>query len=929
MDNIVASNIEMKKRMLERKKTRATFGTLKRKVVNPGLCIECGKCVALCDVIDWDGENREPRLVGKCIACGLCYNQCPQSPGSPVGDFKDAWITRSMGNDITGQDGGTVTAIVLALLESNLIEAAILTRQDPGKPWHPEPFIATTREDVLSASKTIYTHSPVIPVLIKAISQGYRKIAVVATACKITAIHDLQDEQQGVFQGIDDLEITTIGLFCSESFLPERLLAFLGTKVDPDDITKMRISNGTMWVHTTSGKETFGLTSYAEEFHGCTKESCLNCNDFTSEQADISVGNIGTDSRHNTVLVRTSAGARAFDNAVHMGIIDAKPAGKEILKPVLDLAWEKKMRGIDMREVVSKPGRFIRHPPRSWNIDEFEYSPVIHPERYKRVHHETGSINSVEDGPKIIIAATPNGTKEEMTTYNYSTAYDVTRELLQDFKKLDGGKVFIKPNNTGFVGIFKHNPDLEPILEKNGITDDADHQPLATQPSTLQGIVDAMLDLGAKEIHVGENMLWEGGTPRAFYETGYCDVFCNEKYDGKVFFIDFYENDPPPGEFKKLAIKEGDHDISSYYKRFYPPVALFEEQYALVFIASIAKVHNCSHYSLTAKNFSVSMNPRKKSGKVEPRWHIHGVPIEVFRKKYLRGLFGESFKRRYQYLVRETYNHLWNASIRDRSVKLKKSRIILSGRLASRLGKSLPATFHSSGLMSWFKSYRQWVLNVDPHHWAGTCQLAMNLGIGYLITRFTGMYAAMVDALREQGTEVAGLVSGIVAQEGDGPLIYGNVKHGGFTVAGFDAAATERVCLDLMFGDEPGGFEKAIVRHQETLMSKYNVRSEKLVEEAKCMWSLALLAKLTGGTIDTREMDMILLDYTGTHLVNRVTPETLHELRAGPPFTFSEAFYCSPDTWLYLIHKNDDIFRIAFLYTIKSIEIPLIPDVVG
>ncbi len=322
------------------------------------------------------------------------------------------------------------------------------------------------------------------------------------------------------------------------------------------------------------------------------------------------------------------------------------------------------------------------------------------------------------------------------------------------------------------------------------------------------------------------------------------------------------------------------------------------------------------------------MNPRKKTGKIEPRWHIQGVPIDVFTKEYLKDLFGPDFKRKFQYLVRETYPHEWGANLKTKTVKPDKSRVLLSGRLTTEIAKSIPATMHSSGLMKWFMSYGNRVLNVDPHHWAGVSLLAMNLGMGYLTTRFTGMYAAMVDALKASGTEVAGIVTAIVGQEGDGPLIYGNAKHGGFAVAGFDAAAVEKVCLDLMFGVD-GDFGKAITDYQSRLMARFNIKNDLLVEEARRMWTLELLASLTGGTIDNDKMAMTVLDYSGKGVPDGLKPTEIYKLRTVAPFVFSEAFYCSPDTWLRLIHTDEALFRNAFWFTIKTIEIPLIPDVVG
>nr|MDO8118210.1 Coenzyme F420 hydrogenase/dehydrogenase, beta subunit C-terminal domain [Candidatus Sigynarchaeota archaeon] len=400
MDNVVADRIESEKSRVKGK-FKASFATLKKKVIDAGLCIECGKCSVL-GCIQLDAATRKPELAGKCDACGLCYYLCPESLGSPLGDFISAHVTASASSEVHGQDGGTVTALLAGLLKDGVIEAAIVTRQDPARPWHPLPFIATTREDILSSSGTIYAHSPVVPVLIDAINKGYKKIAVVATPCKVDAVADLFTSG-GLLEHVKELTIITIGLFCSESFLPEKLLALVGTKVDPSSITKMKISSGMLWVHTPEGKESFGLTSFAGELDTCTKESCKNCHDLTAERADISVGNVGSDSKHNTVLVRTQRGKQAFDSVVSRGLLSERAAKKEELAPLIELAWKKKERATIRDETPAKQGHFKEHAPVSWNIDEFDYTPEVHAELYKRVPCKETVINTVVDGPNVVI----------------------------------------------------------------------------------------------------------------------------------------------------------------------------------------------------------------------------------------------------------------------------------------------------------------------------------------------------------------------------------------------------------------------------------------------------------------------------------------------------------------------------------------------
>jgi hypothetical protein len=296
--------------------------------------------------------------------------------------------------------------------------------------------------------------------------------------------------------------------------------------------------------------------------------------------------------------------------------------------------------------------RFTRHPPKDWYGDKFNFSPELHFERYSLLPNCAATHLGPEDGrQRVYLTYIGDVPQDIIATYNYSTSYYLTQRLLAQVPKAIGGKVLVKPNNTGFMGLFYNNPQLRDILlNKKGMKVDADHQCIATQPAIVAGIVDALLKAGVQEVHVGENMLWDGGTPRAFWETGYTQYFAKDRYADKVFFVDFYETDEM--EVTKLPIAHGDYDLGGY-EFYYPPKALFDEQYALILSAAIAKIHNCAYYTLAAKNFSVSWNPPRPRKDIHPRWHIHGLPLHAFDPDYLKYVLGNDFHAQYDYRFKD------------------------------------------------------------------------------------------------------------------------------------------------------------------------------------------------------------------------------------------------------------------------------------
>ncbi len=324
-----------------------SYGMLMKEIVRSGICTECGTCAAVCPVLEWDPVVSQPKLIGKCTGCGICYNQCPRTITDPIqlmGEFKTGYVANTnIPEVIGGQDGGTVTSLLCYLFDEHLIDAAIVTMRDPANPWHPVAQIITTKDDVIKASGSIYCHSQTVDSLMEAIRADYRSIAFVGTPCNIDAVKKMMDSPAGMLRWFLRSNVITIGLFCMDSFSPETLYPmFEKDGIDLAKVTKMNIHKGKFHLYYENQEEP--VKSYTiSSLHKYKSSSCNFCTDLTAENADISVGSVGSGPNKNTVFARTGIGAEIIEDAAEKGYLTIEPYNAINLNAVLFLAKLKKV----------------------------------------------------------------------------------------------------------------------------------------------------------------------------------------------------------------------------------------------------------------------------------------------------------------------------------------------------------------------------------------------------------------------------------------------------------------------------------------------------------------------------------------------------------------------------------------------------------
>lgn len=339
------STVDEIQKVLKEKTKRYAFKKLEREVIATGACIECGSCVAGCPVDAITGkliDNKYvPTLTGDCTSCGICYAMCPRAfaiQDNLIGDIKSAWKVRSL-REHQRQDGGAVTAFLEYMLDSKMIEAAVVACQSPEIPWLPIAKRVTDKEQLYDCGGTIYSHAQVVSEMIEGFKEGFSKQAVVGTSCNIDAIERMESHPAGFFTVDTDASVFKISLFCMESFNYADLAKFLKNDgIEIKDVKRFAIAGGKFTVNLDDGERSWPV----KDLDSAAATSCSYCQDLTGMNSDLSCGNIGSDEGWTTVLVRSTMGEKVLQGAIEARIIEAEQLEAKSVRTVANSARFKK-----------------------------------------------------------------------------------------------------------------------------------------------------------------------------------------------------------------------------------------------------------------------------------------------------------------------------------------------------------------------------------------------------------------------------------------------------------------------------------------------------------------------------------------------------------------------------------------------------------
>ncbi len=334
------------------------FWELAAAVIDADRCIQCGTCVAACPSNSIGvGELGLPELVKMCTGCSLCWDFCPRGglryealwppsssaedgapavvrsdasdpywkisggpPADGLGAIVGRYAVRSATRNRGVQDGGAVSALLVALLESGDIDGALVAKpsSDPDEPWKGVATIARTPDEVLEAAGSFYNQTMALAQLDLARYQlgPDPRLAVVGTPCEIQGIRAMQSRRWATGAHRVDSVVLTIALMCTKSFDYEGLIVRElrdKRRVDLERVAKIDVVDGKMIVEYRDGQR--AVDEPIKHFHGTALKGCDECADFLGRSADISMGSVGSLSGWTSVLIRTDRGLAAFERA--------------------------------------------------------------------------------------------------------------------------------------------------------------------------------------------------------------------------------------------------------------------------------------------------------------------------------------------------------------------------------------------------------------------------------------------------------------------------------------------------------------------------------------------------------------------------------------------------------------------------------------
>jgi coenzyme F420 hydrogenase subunit beta len=328
----------------------------------------------------------------KCVGCGSCMLVCPgyrcyipsqlkcdgQLPNPFIGNYLHCYFGHSTNNELrtASASGGLITQLLIYALEKSYIDGCLVTKMSDTNPLKPEPFIAKTKKEILSAAKSKYCPVPA-NVALTQILNASGKFAVVGLPCHIQGAR--KAELNSIM--LKNRIVLHFGLVCNHAptFLATRHL-LKKLRIEPQQILKIEYRGrghpGKMTIFLKDGQEKSVEMTSTKYWGGSFSlffynPRCTVCEDKMCESADISFMDAWLpEFKNNTlcesiVVVRTKKGMDLLMEALSQNVIELNelPVEKIISSQLLiatQRRYSARMRFLQhFRKDVPVSNRFI------------------------------------------------------------------------------------------------------------------------------------------------------------------------------------------------------------------------------------------------------------------------------------------------------------------------------------------------------------------------------------------------------------------------------------------------------------------------------------------------------------------------------------------------------------------------------------------
>jgi coenzyme F420 hydrogenase subunit beta len=232
-----------------------------------------------------------------------------------------------------------VTALLVWGLETGRFDGAIVSRvgETAGKP---EPFLATSREEVLAAGGSWYTYCANPLAIDDAHERGLERVAFVGVPCQTTPVAKMRhtaredwmaepvrpprhaERQARHLDERGERIALSVGLLCSEVFTFDLMTDVVAgdLQIPLDEVANFNVK-GEVRIRKRDGEL---VRLPLVEAQAYARPECQHCDDFSAELADVSAGGVGSDG-WTIIITRTGAGQEAWDALVAAGWVETMP----------------------------------------------------------------------------------------------------------------------------------------------------------------------------------------------------------------------------------------------------------------------------------------------------------------------------------------------------------------------------------------------------------------------------------------------------------------------------------------------------------------------------------------------------------------------------------------------------------------------------